>query len=91
MATHKEFAFDVGDEVRDTITAFTGVVVCRTQWLHNCNTYGVKPRELKDGRPQDSVHFDEPALELVAKENVKTTPAEERTGGPERPIPQTNR
>jgi len=84
-----DFKFGLGDEVRDRITGYVGVVICRTQWLNNCNTYGVRRRELdKDGKPQESEHFDEPQLAAV---NKKVLPSHRETGGPERPVPQTNR
>lgn len=41
----------VGDEVRDTITGFSGVVVCRSEWMYGCLRIAVQPRELKDGKP----------------------------------------
>lgn len=64
-----DFQFNLGDEVKDRITGFQGVIISRTQWLTNCNTYGVKTRSLdKDGKPQDSCYFDEPNLELVGSE-----------------------
>ena len=40
------FKFNLGDRVRDEITGFEGVVVVRSQWLNNCNTYGVQPTKL---------------------------------------------
>ena len=83
-----DFIFQLGDTVKDTITGFTGVVFSRSQWLANCNTYGIKSRELKDGKPMDLVYFDEPNLIKVEKEKIKE---DRRTGGPDRPIMQTNR
>ena len=83
-----EFKFDVGSKVKDIITGFNGIIIYRTQWLNNCNTYGVQPTELKDGKPLDREHFDEPQLELVEEKVVKPSRA---TGGPERPVPATNR
>lgn len=83
-----DFKLDLGDEVEDIITGFRGVVVCRSQWLHNCNTYGVKSKELKEGKPMETQHFDEPQLEVLAKKIVK----EKRdTGGPCEMVPPTNR
>jgi len=84
-----DFKFNLGDEVKDNITGFVGIVYNRTQWLNNCNTYCVKPKLLnKDGQPAESAHFDEPQLTALQK---KTMPAHRETGGPERPVPQTNR
>jgi len=66
-----DFKFDLGDEVRDIVTGFSGIIVSRSQWIHNCNTYGVKSKELKDGIPMANQWFDEPALEVIKKKVVK--------------------
>lgn len=83
-----EFKFKVGDEVVDEITGFGGVVVCRTQWLNNCNTYGVQPRKLKDGEPLKRQHFDEPQLVLTEENSFK---GKHDTGGPTDGMVETNR
>lgn len=75
------FQFDCGDVVRDKITGFKGVVIGRSQWLSNYNTYSVKPQTLKDGATLKSEGFDEPQLELV---EAATLPKHQSTGGPER-------
>lgn len=75
-----DFKFTLGSEVRCNITGYTGVIIGRSQWLHGCNTYSVKSKELKDGKPMDSVAFDEAALEPVVKvPERKTAP---KNGGP---------
>lgn len=82
------FEFNLGCEVKDVITGFTGIVVGRHQWLNNCNTYSVKSQVLKDGMPQDACNFDEPQLDFVSP--VKFEP-NQRTGGPDRKVQQPNR
>ena len=82
------FKLGLGDEVEDLITGFKGIVVSCTQWLNNCNTYGVQATTLKDGVPQDRSHFDEPQLRLVRAHEHE---AARDTGGPARPVPQANR
>jgi hypothetical protein len=85
-----DFKFDLGQTVTDTITGYEGVVISRSQWLTGCNTYGVKSKKLKDGKPMDSVHFDEQQLVLVLeKEQVQLEAAV--PGGPIDPPQQTNR
>lgn len=83
-----DFKINLGDEVKCKITGFTGVVFTRSQWLHGCNTYGLKSRELREGKPQDLVWFDEPALELIAGKQFEP---KRNTGGPTIAVPQTNR
>ena len=82
------FKFNLGREVKDTITGFKGIVIARHQWLNNCNTYGVQCQELKDGMPQEMARFDEPQLIVVVK-NVITP--QQKTGGPDRKVSQPNR
>lgn len=83
-----DFKLNLGDKVEDILTGFSGIIICRCQWIHNCNTYGVKPTVLKDGVPMDNQYFDEPQLVVVKNKVVK----EKRdTGGPCEAVPQTNR
>lgn len=87
---NKKFKFDCGDLVRDSVTGFTGVVTNRTQWMNMCNTYSVQPVDLKDGRPQDPVGFDEPQLDLAKKDSYRSR-SDEWTGGPAVPQERPNR
>lgn len=67
---------ELGDEARDTLTGFTGIAVGYATHLYNCDRVGLKPRELKDGKPADNLWFDITSLELVAKNVVSVVPAE---------------
>lgn len=77
----------LGDVARDTITGFSGVVVCVAKWLHGCERLTLQPQELRDGKPVDLQTFDRPQLELVTPRVAKGT---SNTGGP-RPEPQRGR
>lgn len=70
---------DLGDVARDTITGFSGVVVCVSKWLHGCERVTLQPQELKDGKPIEYHSFDRPQLELVRKRAARGT---SHTGGP---------
>lgn len=69
----------LGDRVKDTITGFTGVVICISQWLHGCRRITLQPEQLINGKMIESQTFDEPQLKVV-KGSVTT--GESRTGGP---------
>ncbi len=84
-----DFKFKLGQTVKDCITNFEGVVFSRSQWLANCNTYGIKSRELREGKPMELVYFDEPNLVLIS--DNKDLVEKRDTGGPDRPVSQTNR
>lgn len=78
-------AINLGDKVKDTITGFKGVAVCRTQWLNGCVRIGIQPQELdKDGKPQEAQYFDVEQVELL---EASVKPPHEPAGGP-MPAPQ---
>jgi heat shock protein HspQ len=91
----KPFKFELGEEVKDIFTPFTGFIMSRTNWLNGCASYGVKPKTLKDNIPQEIQHFSEGNIEkiVVLEEDIKEkeSPKENRTGGPVPKIKSTNR
>ena len=87
-----EFQFNLGDEVKDRITGFSGIIISRTQWLTNCNTYGLKSQQLdKDGKPQEMQCFDEPNIVLLTAQKYEERNPVEKTGGPTPAVRPTNR
>jgi len=74
-------AMALGDRVKDTISGFSGILVCDATWLNGCRRVTVQPEELKDGLPIESRTFDIEQLVLM-KKNIRMGPGEVRTGGP---------
>lgn len=75
-----DFKFNLGDRLKDDLTGFEGICVYRTQWITNCNVYGIKPDSLdKDGEPRKSSQFDEPHISVVQE---KVAVVDNDTGGP---------
>lgn len=72
--------FQFGDEVKEIITGFKGVVFARYSYMNGCVRYELKPRKLKDGLAQDGQVFDQEQLELVKAAAVKVR--QMPTGGP---------
>lgn len=61
-----EQRLNLGDRVKDSITGFTGIYVCRLEYLHGCVRISIQPEELdKDGKPPEDKVFDEGQVELV--------------------------
>lgn len=84
-----KFKYKLGAKAQDTITGFEGVITRRTQWLNNCNTYGLQPKGMKeDGSVKETAQFDEPALILLQEDMHQ---AHQRTGGPTEKVTPTNR
>jgi heat shock protein HspQ len=61
------FKFNLGDDVKDSITGFKGAVVVLAEFLTGCKRIGVQSREMKDGKPVEWTMFDEDQLVLVKK------------------------
>src|SRR5512135_2498789 len=55
----------LGQKVRDKITGFQGIAVCKAIWQYGCIRIGIKPQELIDGKPMEVEFFDEPQVEIV--------------------------
>lgn len=80
--------FNLGDKVRDRVTLYVGIVMCRSEYLNGCVQYGVQSQHLSDGKPIDPVWFDDKQLDLLKRGVVKTE--SKRTGGP-MPTPKKSR
>lgn len=79
----------LGDEVRDKISGFEGVIVARTEYLWGCVQYAVASRRLKDsGEVLDWLWLDVDRVEIVQREEA--TRVVRLTGGPQ-PAPPKER
>jgi len=74
------FKYDLGEEVKDKITGYRGVVTFRVEYLTGCRRYGVQSKKLREDKPQDAVPFDEDQLEPVKKKKPLEV---HRPGGPQ--------
>jgi len=62
------FKYALGDELKDSITGFTGIVMGRTDYLTGCQHYGLMPRKLdKDGKFQEYQWLEESRLSSTGK------------------------
>jgi hypothetical protein len=66
--TARPFIFGLGEEVKDGLSPFKGMVLARTQYATGCNTYGVFDGKLdKEGKPREWRWFDESQLVMVMR------------------------
>ncbi len=78
------FKFENGDEVKDKITGFTGVIIARTEWLNGCIRYVVQSKKrTAEGKAIDD-NIDEGQLVLTTKAKKEK---KDKPGGPF-PAPQ---
>lgn len=66
-----ETKIDIGWDVKDKITGFTGKVTGFCTYISGCNQALVAPPLGKDGTLRDSVWIDEQRLERVGRSTVK--------------------
>lgn len=61
------FKIELGTEVGDKITGYTGMVTARTEYIGNVYRYAVEPYSEK-GKPMQTEWFDEARLSVVRHE-----------------------
>ncbi len=61
------FAIQLGTEVKDKVSGFSGKILVIVEYLHNCSQYYVEPTVDKDGKPRDGKWFDEGRLETIGE------------------------
>jgi hypothetical protein len=71
---------ELGAVVRDTISGFQGVAVCRAEWLNGCKRVTIQPQKLKEGSTIPCETFDEDQIEVI-KESDRSK-YQNNTGGP---------
>ena len=69
-----------GDEARDLVTGFTGIVTAKALYATGCNQVSMQPPVKDDGAFVDSRWFDIERIEVIApgKRPIETSPS----GGP---------
>lgn len=60
------YKYQLGDVVKDKITSYKGMVVCRSEWIYGCIRYVLQSRKLKDGVPVQNHVCDEGSIELIS-------------------------
>ena len=82
----KAFVFELGDKVKDAMSAYRGIVMGRTQYLTGCNTYATFDGKLdKGGKPNEWKWFDESLLVKMPGRfdiEAKAQGGSPRKGGP---------
>ena len=80
--TKIEFKFSNGDEVKDLVSGFKGIINCSSIWINGCIRYSVQPAVNKgENKMPDSIWVDEQSIEKISDGvNKKIKP--KKTGGP---------
>lgn len=75
------FKFDLGEEVKDLVTGFKGIIEARTQCLNGCIQYIVQPRVDKEKKIPEACQIDEQQLKLIKKSIFKKKDEDEKIPG----------
>lgn len=76
------FEYNNGEEVKDIVSGFTGIIDCCSLWLNGCRRYSVQPK-MKKGETSkpDSIWIDEESIVKIS-EGVHKKVKASKTGGP---------
>ena len=75
----------LGSRVKDIYTGFEGTATGRTEWLYGCTRIAIEPTELHEGKPIESVWFDEQRVVEVEAQAPIVSPTNSATsGGPQK-------
>lgn len=72
---------ELGDQVRDKVTGFKGIVTGQAQYLTGCKQVMVTPRVGDDGKYVDACWLDVDRVEMIGKGVVKIDIVD--NGGPQ--------
>lgn len=77
-----------GDEARDMVTGFTGIVTSVTVFLNGCRRVCICPPAKEDNTFQDERWFDDGQVEVLTVGKVRSNPAfpEPEPEAPSRPV-----
>lgn len=81
------FKHALGKRAKDKITGFEGIITVRCQFLTGCDRYCLQPTELKDGKPLESIYFDEAQIEIVEGKKIEPQEVQGKKGGACSPDP----
>jgi hypothetical protein len=79
------FPVSLGDEVKDSVTGFTGIVVSLTEWFNACQRATVQPTVDEKGLMRSADTFDVEQLEVIVPNKAPRKPSAQlsiKTGGP---------
>ena len=80
-----EFKYDCGDEVRDELTGFEGVITAQTFNIIGCVQYAVEAKVTKDSSESKIYWLDEDRLEKIGESKAKAR-IQERSLSPVVPV-----
>lgn len=78
---------ELGQEAKDKITGFEGIIVARISYLFGCDQYGIAPKA-QNGKCEDTNYFDEGRIEIIGRGILPEEVQVEKGGGVNRDAPR---
>jgi hypothetical protein len=78
----------MGQEGRDKITGFQGIITSHVEFLYGCDQYGLSPKVSEDGTIKSAEFFDEGRIEIVGRGILPEEVQVEKKGGINRDAPR---
>jgi len=79
---------ELGQEAKDKITGFKGVITSRLTFLYGCDQYGISPKANEAGEIKLTEYFDEGRLEITGRGILPEEVQVEKNGGTSRDVPR---
>jgi len=80
----KRAVINLGDQVKDPVSGFSGIVIAKTEYMNGCDRVCVQGKYVLKNKEIPEYHFDEPQLNVIKRKAIKLELIEEKrkTGGP---------
>jgi hypothetical protein len=78
----------LGQEAKDKVTGFTGILTSKISYLTGCDQYSITPPAVNN-ETKEANFFDEGRIEIVGKGITKEEVASEKEGGATKEVPNT--
>ena len=79
---------ELGQNARDKITGFEGIITGRAEYLTGCTQFALAPKALPDGSIRATEWFDEGRVEVMGTAITSADVAGPKNGGPQRDAPR---
>ena len=81
---------ELGQEAKDKVTGFIGIITARYQYITGCDQYCLVPKEVK-GELKDAHSFDEGRIEIIGPGINPKKVTGRIKGGPQRDAPASHK
>ena len=78
----------LGQEAKDKVTGFKGIIIGRSSWITGCDQYCLIMKIKAGNLPEDGQWFDEGRIEITGNGILPKEVKTEKNGGPRQDVPK---